>query len=177
MYRFFRVVRNKRGEMHLYVIIVLIVTLIIFSGILQTVRVYSYAEKAQSLVENALSASCIQNYTDIYYGMREGNTGNYQPDGRGNFTSAANSDGVKGYLINNCGFHSNGSTLSKTDSDGNVLFGIKNLSVSTVNPTDGSANFKETATFTLAVPIIIAGNVLPNITVQLKVTGGYVMKF
>ena len=169
--------QDKRGEMHLYVLIVHKKTKIIISGILQAVRVYSYAEKAQSLVEAALFASCTHNYAGVYYGMREGNTGDYVPDGHGNFTSVASTDEGKSYLINNCGFKANGSTLSKTDATGSILFGIKNLSVRTVNPFDGSANFKQTATFTLAIPIVFAGNVLPNITVQMEVTGGYVTKF
>lgn len=177
MNRFFRVIQDKRGEAHLYVIIVLIAALIIFSGVLQMARVFSYSEKAKKMIENALSASCTQNYTGVYYGMREGNTGDYVPDGLGNFISAASIDEVRGYLVNSCGFKPSDTTLLKKASDGSTLFGIKDLSVNTVNPSDGSANFKETASFTLAVPIIFAGNVLPNITVQLKVTGGYVTKF
>lgn len=169
--------KSRRGEAYLYVIVVLIVTLLIFSVILQTVRVYSYAGKSKTLVQTALAESCIQNYSAVYYGMREGNTGAYVPDGSGDFSPAANTDQVRRYLLGDCGFKEDGSALVKPDAGGNTLFGIDNLSVSVTNPSDGSGNYSESATYTLSVPFFIAGNILPDITVHLSVKSGYTAKY
>ena len=170
-------IKDRRGEAHLYVIVILIITLIIFSVILQVVRVYSYAEKSKTLVQTALSESCIQNYSNVYYGMREGNTGAYVPNGNGNFSPATSTSQVDEYLVNECGFKANGSTLSKPDTGGNTLFSINDLSINVTNPSDESGNYKETATFTLSVPFFIASNILPDISVQLSAESGYVTKF
>jgi hypothetical protein len=171
------ILKDRRGNMFPYVVAIILVLLMLVSGVFQALKTYAYADKAKSIVQDALMASCTANYEGVYYGMREGNTGAYAPDSSGNIHSTADTGEVGNYLLSEYGLKNINSSFEKTDDGGNELFTIKNLIVSVKNPSDNSAVFQESASFTLSVPFFFAGDILPHISITLHVKSGYVEKF
>lgn len=156
---------------------ILIGAMIVSLTVLQTIKVYAYAGKAKTVMASALTACSTNNYTGVYYGLREGNTGDYIPDGKGNYASGVNNQEIENYLVNNLGFKKDGAGYSKKGVGGSEMYSIGSVTVKVTNTADGSSDFTETTSFTFSTPFPVAGDILPYISIPMMVSSGYVTRY
>ena len=171
-----RFLADKRGNMYPYAVAVVLAVLMILSCVIQEAKAYSYTERAKAIVSQALTAECSGEYAGTYYGIRDGVTANYIPDGSGVYTSGAGTEVIEQYLTD-FGFTKDGSDYILADPNGNTLYSITGLSINTANTMDGSEAYKVSASFTIRIPMWIAGNVLPSIQISMTAQSGYVQKY
>lgn len=173
----YKALKDKHGSMLPFEVAILIAAMIISMGVLQAIKIYAYAGKAQAIMTDALTSCARNNYAGVYYGLRDGSTGAYLPDGRGSYTADVDEQKIENYLMNISGFTKKGSKYNKQNAGGSEMYSIEVVNIKVTNSTDASAKFTLMATFTVLTPLPVAGDALPYISIPMTVSGGYVTKY
>jgi hypothetical protein len=135
----------------------------------------------RNAVQDAVTASCTENYARVYNGVREGYSGGYAISGS-RWSENIDSGDVYGKLDCILGTRADDSGHAKYDGT-KVAYSISDLSVQMTNAPFAPENSKSTnqltgiAYVTLSVPMGFNWTGVPPMQVRLKVTAGYTPKF
>lgn len=181
LYKIRRKLKENRGEMGFVSLIAFMTVMLIFSVIFESSQRYITAECVKQEFYNALVNNCTDNYANVYDTFREDGEGAYQPTGYGGWTQTYDTSGIYSEVADVTGGTNASNTIVVKDKSGNILYSINNINIIVQNPstTDEAhaVQYTETAKFTLSMPFVIAGSIMPNITLQMEATAGYTPKY
>lgn len=174
--RMVRVLKSRRGTAFPYAVMVVMGVLLIVAVTVQIGTLYLVTAGVRNEVQADLISDAQDNYTSVYYGNRESITAGYTPDGSGDWTDTTDTDEFIADLQQNLGLDN---ALEKVDSGGNIHYQITDIQISESNPDVGgtSSHYQECATYTLKIPVMLAGNMLPPFSINQTVKAGDVDKF
>lgn len=170
-----QILKSRRGTAFPLIMLVTMSLLLVVAVALQISIINSITAGVKNEVQGDLNDDVQNNYTSVYYGNREENTAGYTPDGSGNWTDKTTS-GLIQKVQNHYGLDD---SLRRLDSSGNIRFQITNLNVSVSNPQTQniSSHYMETATYTLKIPVFVAGNALPSFSIRQTAKSGSTNRF
>lgn len=174
--RVIRVLKSKRGTAFPYAVMVVMGILLMVAVTVQIGTLYLVTAGVRNEVQADLINDVQDNYTSVYYGNRESNTAGYTPDGSGDWTDTTDTDGFYENLQQNLGLDN---AMEKVDANGNIHYQITDIRISESNPAAGnsSLHYQECVTYTLKVPVMLAGNMLPDFSINQTVKAGEIDKF
>ena len=176
-----QILRGKGGAGFPLIIAITLSLVIIFTGISEYFRLMIIAQGVRDAVQAAVISTVVENYDDVYHGVREGYSGAYQPYA-GDFEESLDYgdiydrlDGILG-LSYNSGYH------EKRTPDGKLEFKVWNLEVDIRNAPfasgdQASARFEADSTIILEVPVSFSGKLLPPVQIKVKTSAGYTPRF
>lgn len=173
--------KDKSGSSMPLAVAITLSLVIIFSGVSEYLRLLIIAQGVRDAVQAAIISTVVENYDDVYHGVREGYSGGYQPIA-GNFNESLDYGDIYDRLDDILSLSTNGSYHEKKTSEGKLEFRIWNLSVDIRNAPlaagdNPSARFEADAAITLEVPVSFGGKLLPPMRIRLKTSAGYTPKF
>ena len=171
-----RVLKSKRGTAFPYAVMVVMGVLLMVAVIVQIGTLYLVTAGVRNEVQADLINDVQDNYTSVYYGNRESNTAGYTPDGSGDWTDTTDTDGFYADLQQNLGLDN---AMEKVDANGNIHYQITDIQIHQSNPDVGgtSTHYLESVTYTLKIPVMLAGNMLPDFSIDQTVKAGEINKF
>ena len=182
-----QILREKCGSGFPLIIVITLSLVIIFTGISEYFRLMIVAQGVRDAVQAAVISTVVENYDDVYHGVREGYSGAYQPYA-GDFEETLDYgdiydrlDGILGLSSSGAG-SPGGSYHEKRTPDGKLEFKVWNLDVDIRNAPlasgdQASARFQADSTILLEVPVSFGGKLLPPMTIRVKTSAGYTPKF
>jgi hypothetical protein len=118
----------------------------------------------------------IENYDDVYNGLREGYSGGYELDSNDNWKSSVDQGAVLSNLSNVLGL-----TNGEKYTGSRLEYTISNLDINILNtplaPSGTSKKFESEVWLTLEVPLSFGWDKLPPLRIRMKVNAGYTPKF
>lgn len=181
MSSYFKRIRSNKGYTSSPLVVAIALgSLMFFIALWQIVRLVTISAGVKDAVQSAVIATSVNNYANVYDGVREGYSGGYRYSGSSWKTAVSTGD-VYGRIDKLLGLQSSGGKHVKATSDG-TDFSVYGLSVNVDNaefaPTRGRIEqFSATSYITLEVPLSFCGDVLPPMRVRLCVKSKYTPKF
>lgn len=176
-----QILKDKRGSSFPLIIAITLSLVIVFCGISEYFRLMIVAQGVRDAVQAAVLSTVVENYDDVYHGVREGYSGAYQPIAA-DFEESLDYGDIYDRLDSILGLTYNGGYHEKRTSEGKLEFKVWNLSVDIRNaPLAGgdqaSARFEASSTIMLEVPVSFGGKLLPPMQIKVKTSAGYIPKF
>ena len=158
-----------------------IVTIIIFCGISEYIRLLIIAQGVRDAMQTAVISTVNDNYDDVYHGVREGYSGGYQPMA-GDFEESLDYGDIYGRLEEVLGLSYQGGTRVKFTEDGKTEFRVWGLDVDIENAPlaggDRAGNrFVANCEIELEVPVSFGGRLLPATRITVATSAGYTPRF
>lgn len=175
------ILKNKSGSGFPLIIAVTLSLVIIFTGISEYFRLMIVAQGVRDAMQAAVISTVVENYDDVYHGVREGYSGAYQPIAQ-DFEESLDYGDIYDRLDSVLGLSYSGSYHEKRTSDGKLEFKVWNLKVDIRNTPFASgdqaaARFEADSTIMLEVPVSFGGKLLPPMRIKVKTSGGYIPRF
>ncbi len=170
-----KVLKNKDGNMAIQAVVVMLVLLLLFSVISEYLRLQIIAKGVRDAVQSAVIAVAIENYDEVYNGLREGYSGGYTL-----YDDSWVSKVDEGTVMNELSLLL-GLTYGKKIVGSEVEYELSDLAVHILNapfaPTSNNNRFESEVGVTLTVPMSFGWEHLPPVEIHLKVNAGYTPKF
>lgn len=175
------VLLDKRGSSFPLIIAVTLSLVIIVAGISEYFRLLIIAQGVRDAVQAAVISTVVENYDDVYHGVREGYSGGYQPMAE-DFEEALDYGDIYSRLDRILGLTANGGYHEKYMDDDKLDFKVWNLLVSIRNAPfasgdNPSARFEADCIIMLEVPVSFGGKLLPPMRMKVKTSAGYTPRF
>lgn len=175
------ILKNKSGSGFPLIIAVTLSLVIIFSGISEYFRLMIVAQGVRDAMQAAVISTVVENYDDVYHGVREGYSGAYQPIAE-DFEESLDYGDIYDRLDRVLGLSYRGGYHEKRTADGKLEFKVWNLKVDIRNAPFASgdyaaARFEADSTIMLEVPVSFGGKLLPPMRIKVKTSGGYIPRF
>ena len=176
-----QILRRKDGAGFPLIIAITLSLVMIFTGISEYFRLMIVAQGVRDAVQAAVISTVVENYDDVYHGVREGYSGAYQPFA-GDFEESLDYGDIYDRLDGILGLSSSGGYHEKRTPDGKLEFKVWNLDVDIRNAPlasgdQASARFEADSTILLEVPVSFGGQLLPSMIIKVKTSAGYTPKF
>ena len=176
-----QILRRKDGAGFPLIIAITLSLVMIFTGISEYFRLMIVAQGVRDAVQAAVISTVVENYDDVYHGVREGYSGGYQPDGE-SFSYSVNTGDIYSYMDSTLGtediggrhIKSAGGVTEYTLSGLNVT--IRNAPLAPSSPKNAQ-RFEADAIIWMEVPVQFGGKQLPPMRIKLKVQAGYTEVF
>ena len=164
------------------VVAIVLVLVMMVAGISEYFRLMIIAQGIRDALQDAVISTTVENYDEVYHGVREGYSGGYQPLAS-DFEEVLDYgdiydkiDKILGLSVEN-GYH-----VKEAKESSQVQFRIWNLQVDIQNAPlaagDKKGNrFKVDSTIMLEVPVSFGGKLLPPMKIKVKNSAGYTPKF
>lgn len=167
---------DKKGSAVIIACVVVIGLLLLFTVISEYLRLQIIAKGVRDAVQSSVIAVAIQNYDEVYNGLREGYSGGYELDSNDHWKSKVDEGAILSNLSNVLGLR-NGEKYAGSQ----LEYTISNLDINILNtPLAPSGNFKKFESevwFNLDVPLSFGWDKLPSLKIRMKVNAGYTPKF
>lgn len=173
--------KNQSGASFPLIIAVALSLMVLFTGISEYFRLLIVAQGVRDAVQAAVISTVIENYDDVYHGVREGYSGGYQPVA-GGFEESLNYGDIYGRLDHILGLTRTGGYHEKRTFDGKLEFQVWDLSVNIRNAyfargDNASERFEADCFIMLEVPVSFGGRLLPPMRIRVKTNSGYTPRF
>ncbi len=167
-------INNNKGNAVLKSAIIVVGFVIVFSAILEYIKINTILNGIYTATENAVIEVATINWDSMYPSIREGVTGGYEYDGS-SWREILNSGDVQGRLMNVLGLDYTGSRYV----DGSFMFGISDVHTQILNtPMHNKHQMLETKTIMkVTIPLIFFGSKFSDITINMGVKVEYHQKF
>ncbi len=175
-----RLIRCK-GFSAPWAVVIALASLMLFVVAWQYIRLSTIASGVRDAVQSAVISTSVDNYGNVYNGVREGYSGGYTLSGS-TWKSTVSEGDIYGRLDSLLGLHKQGSKHIKKNSEG-VEYSLYGLSVEVDNaplaPSSLSSGeqFCATSKIVLEVPLSFCGEILPPMRMELTVKSKYTPKF
>ena len=170
------ILKNKEGNAVLYACVIVICLLLLFSVISEYLRLQIIAKGVRDAVQSSVISVAIENYDDVYNGLREGYSGGYELDYKDEWHARVDTGSVLLNLSNSLGLIG-----GRKYSDSRLEYTISELEINIINtalaPTANSQKFESEVWLTLQVPLSFGWEHLPPLKIRMKVNAGYTPKF
>lgn len=167
---------NRDGNIAVNACVTILCVLLVFSAISEYLRWQNIAENVRDAAQSAVIVVAIQNYDEVYNGLREGYAGGYELDKKGEWQSKVDNGSVLLELSNQLGLV-DGEKRSKESFE----YRISDLHVTVQNtkfaPEENSETFESEVELTLEIPFSFGWKSLPTKKMKLKVDSKYSAKF
>ena len=175
------VIKDKRGASFPMIVAITLSLVILFAGVSEYLRLLIIAQGVRDSVQAAIISTVVENYDDVYHGVREGYSGGYQPMA-GDFDESLDYGDIYERLDTILGLSVNSFYHEKHTSDGKLEFKVWNLDVDIRNAPfaagdQASARFEADSTIMLEVPVSFGGKLLPPMQIKVKTSAGYTPRF
>ena len=168
--------KNKDGNAVMIACVIVICLLLLFAVLSEYLRLQIIAKGVRDAVQSSIISVAIQNYDDVYNGLREGYSGGYELDSNGNWKSKVDEGAILSNLSDVLGLRNGEKYLGSQ-----LEYTISNLDINILNtplaPSGNSKKFEAEAWLTLEVPLSFGWNKLPPLKIRMKVNAGYTPKF
>lgn len=168
--------KNKDGNAPIMACVIVLCLLLFFTVISEYLRLQIIAKGVRDAVQSSVISVAIQNYDDVYNGLREGYSGGYELDDGDNWSSRVDTGAVLSNLSGSLGLIN-----GKKYSDEYLEYKISNLDVNILNtplaPSGNSKKFESEVLLTLEVPLSFGWDELAPLRIRMKVNAGYTPKF
>lgn len=177
-----KTLKNNRGNGYPLAVAITLILVMIFTGVSEYFRLMIVAQGARDALQDAVISTVVENYDDVYHGVREGYSGGYQPIAE-DFTESIDYGDIYGKMETILGLSvENGYHIKSTSDAAEIQYRIWNLHVDIENApiaTDDRVNdrFKIDSTIMLEVPVSFGGKLLPPMRIKVKNSAGYTPKF
>ena len=181
MTRIIKLLRSKKAYSSAPLAVVIALAGMMFFVVLwQIVRLITISAGVKDALQSAVISTSVDNYGNVYDGIREGYSGGYRYSGN-SWRAAISTGDVYGRLDQLLGLRNSGSKHIKSNSDG-TEFTVYGLSVNVDNAqfapdSNEIQQFSATSFLTLEVPLSFGGNLLPPMKVELCVKSKFTPKF
>ena len=181
MMKLVAILKSKSGQGYPLAIAIVLALLLIFTGITEYFRLQIVAEGVRDALQDAVIATAVENYADVYHGTREGYSGGYQPSAQ-EFEESIHHGDIYGRLENVLGLSYNNGAYQLRTSDNQLQCKVYGLDVEIRNAPLASGDihsrrFEIDSFIILEVPVSFAGESLPNMKIKVKTSAGYTPKF
>lgn len=167
--------KDQEGSIGIHAILMLLVLLLIFSVISEYLRLQVIAKGIRDAVQSCVIGVAIQNYDDVYNGLREGYSGGFVLQGN-NWESQLDEGEVMNELSQLLGLE-----RGKKYTGGVVEYALSDLEVKVLNtsfaPNNNEQRFDAEVWVTLTIPLAFGWEHVPPMNIRLKVNAGYTPKF
>lgn len=176
-----RTLKSKRGASFPLIIAVTLALVVIFCGISEYFRLMIVAQGVRDAVQTAVITTVVENYDDVYHGVREGYSGAYRPIDE-DFEESLDYGDIYDRLDGILGLDQSGGYHVKLTSEDKTQFKVWNLAVDIKNAPfaagDRAADrFVADSAIMLEVPVSFGGQLLPPMRIKVKVSAGYTPRF
>lgn len=173
--------KDKSGASFPLIVAITLSLVILFAGVSEYLRLLIIAQGVRDAVQAAIISTVVENYDDVYHGIREGYSGGYQPMS-GDFDESLDYGDIYERLDTILGLSMNSFYHEKHTSDGKLEFKVWNLDVDIRNAPfaagdHASSRFEADASIILEVPVSFGGKLLPPMQINLKTSAGYIPRF
>lgn len=175
------ILRSKKGFSAAPLAVVIALAGMMFFVVLwQIVRLITISAGVKDALQSAVISTSVDNYSNVYDGIREGYSGGYRFSGNSWKTAISTGD-IYGRLDELLGLKNSGGKHAKISSD-SVEYSVYGLSVNVDNAqfapsSEDIPQFSATSFLTLEVPLSFCGNLLPPMKVELCVKSKFTPKF
>lgn len=170
------ILKNKDGNAVLYACVIVICLLLLFSVISEYLRLQIIAKGVRDAVQSSVISVAIENYDDVYNGLREGYSGGYELDYKDEWNARVDTGSVLSNLSNSLGLIG-----GRKYSDSRLEYTISELEINIINtalaPTGNAQKFESEVWLTLEVPLSFGWEHLTPLKIRMKVNAGYTPKF
>jgi hypothetical protein len=171
-----KVLKNKDGNVAIQACVIILCLLLVFTVISEYLRLQIIAKGVRDAVQTSVISVAIQNYNEVYNGLREGYSGGYELDVSDTWVSRVDEGSVLLELSNSLGL-----VGGEKYNNGVVEFEITDLYINITNvplaPGNNDERFESEVWLTLEVPISFGWEDLPPMSIRMKVNAGYTPKF
>lgn len=168
--------KNKDGSAVIIACIVVICLLLLFTVISEYLRLQIIAKGVRDAVQSSVISVAIENYDDVYNGLREGYSGGYELDSNDRWKSKVDEGAVLSNLNDVLGLK-NGEKYTGSQ----LEYTISNLDINILNtplaPSGNSKKFESEVWLSLEIPLSFGWDKLPPLKIRMKVNAGYTPKF
>lgn len=176
-----RILKDKSGAAFPLIIAIALVLVILFTGISEYLRLLIVAQGVRDAVQAAVISTVVENYDDVYHGVREGYSGGYQPMA-GDFEESLDYGDIYGRLDGIMGLNNSGGYHEQRTTNGELEFRVWDLNVDVRNAPfasgdNPSARFEADCAIMLEVPVSFGGKLLPPMRMKVKTSAGYTPRF
>ena len=175
------ILKSNKGSSFPLTVAVTLALLLFFCVASEGIRLMIIAQGVRDAVQSAVISTVNDSYDDVYHGVREGYSGAYQPTA-GDFEESLDYGDIYGRLDNLLGLRKkNGYHVKYTGDE--MEFRVSGLNVNLENmplapsSPDNDNGFLANAAIRLEVPVLYGGNILPPMTINLKVQAKYMPLF
>lgn len=180
MMKLIRKLKERRGNALILSCVIIISLIITFSVLCEYIRLQMIAKGVRDALETAIISVAVQNYDDLYNGLREGYSGGYTLTPFNKWESKTDTGDLYTHLDKLLGLKKEGDYHVKLAGN-EVEYKISGLEVDIVNPprapTNNVQQFKAESYVKLEVPLSFGWNKLPPMKIRLKLVAGYTPKF
>lgn len=175
------ILRSKKGFSAAPLAVVIALAGIMFLVVLwQIVRLITISAGVKDALQSAVISTSVDNYSNVYDGIREGYSGGYRYSGN-SWKTAISAGDIYSRLDELLGLQNTGGKHAKISS-GSVEYSVYELSVNVDNAqfapsSEDIPQFSATSFITLEVPLLFGGNLLPPMKVDLCVKSKFTPKF
>lgn len=167
--------KEVRGEFLPKVSFWLIAFSLFLSVMIQLAMVWFTCIAVQQKTDDAVRAACAENVANIYNGVRESDGQARQVAEEGdNWHYIVNTAAVVNVMTKNMGYSRNGDSLYKYGESNQFVYALHNFYVQQDNPESG-LNF--ITTFQVEIPLWLGNDMLPPLTLNMRVRSTYDAKF
>lgn len=181
MIRIRRLLRSKKAfSSSPWAVVIALAGMLFFVILWQTIRLVTISSGVKDALQSAVISTSVDNYSNVYDGIREGYSGGYRYSGNSWKTAISTGD-IYGRLDELLSLKNSGGKHAKISLDG-IEYSVYALSVNVDNAqfapnSRDIQQFSATSFITLEVPLSFCGDVLPPMKVQLCVRSKYTPKF
>lgn len=174
-------IRNNRGNGYPLAVAITLCLVMIFTGISEYFRLLIVAQGVRDALQDAVISTVVENYDDVYHGIREGYSGGYQPTTE-DFKESINYGDIYNRMDTILGLTKSSDYHEKNSNGNKIQFKIWNLDVDIRNaPFAGgdqaSQRFVIDSSVSLDVPLSFGGKLLLEMKIKVKNSAGYTPKF
>lgn len=171
-----RILKNKEGNAAIQACVIVLCMLLLFTVISEYLRLQMITRGIRDSVQAAVISVAIQNYDDVYNGLREGYSGGYELDDHDQWITRIDEGAVLDSLTSLLNLEAGSKFAGEK-----LEYTISNLEVSTLNttfaPENDSNKFEAEVVLDLEIPLSFGWEHLPPLQIKLKVNAGYTPKF
>ncbi|MGV8147022.1 MAG: hypothetical protein ACLKAL_10975 [Alkaliphilus sp.] len=169
-------INNKDGSSAVLACAIVLCLILLFTVISEYLRLQIIAQSVHGATQSAVISLAVENYDDVFTGLREGYSGGFELDSRGRWNTRIDEGAVFTNLSTALGLVNgrrySGDRLEYTLSD--LVVNIKNTSFAQVGNTD---KFTAEVWITLEMPLTFGWERLPPLRIRMRVRAGYTAKF
>ncbi|TYQ17849.1 UNVERIFIED_CONTAM: hypothetical protein Cloal_0221 [Acetivibrio alkalicellulosi] len=182
MKMFIKKLKERQGNALILACAIVISLILILSVLCEYIRLQMIAKGVRDALQTAVISIAVQNYDDLYNGLREGYSGGYVLTSFNRWESKIDTGDVYSHLEKSLGLKKESNCYVKLS--GNLVeYRISGIKVDLINPPiaprgdNNLQQFKAESYLNLEVPLSFGWSMLPPMKIKLKVVAGYTPKF
>lgn len=172
--------REKKGGMYTLIASILLVSLIIFAGVSEYMRLQIIAKGVRDAIQSAVISVSTENYENVYSPSREGYSAGYKLKNEA-WKETVEVGDVYRELKELLGLEKEGSSYVKRMEGEKYELKLSGLKVNIINsplaPSNNENRFTAESFIDLEVPLSFGWEHLPPMKIRLKVKSEYIAKF